>query len=228
MAVWSFVLSCFAIFLPFGIASVVMGHISRKQIANNSDTQNGMSVAFAGLVLSYIQMAAVVLIGLSIVSFWHRLNHELDRNPDTRAALLERIKYGDPSRPDKQVIAHRQKSIENALRLIVAKQEEYRASHADSYACSLDDLYNYVDDPELSNYIAQSAYKVDVFCRRGTTVGHVAQAVSRGTFNGPGAPIYCADQTGVIRRYGSDQANTLASVTALQDASCPDYGTPVE
>ncbi len=113
MAIASLALSFVAFMLPLGIASAVMGHVSRKQIAKSQGRQTGTGLAFAGLILSYLQLAVVALIGAGLVAMLFGLNRELDRHPDARAALVARFKLAIPiilTRPKSSSIARMQRT----------------------------------------------------------------------------------------------------------------------
>ena len=113
MAIASLALSLVVFILPLGIASVVMGHVSCKQIAKSQGRQTGTGLAFAGLILSYLQLVVVALIGAGLVAMLFSLNRELDRHPDARAALVARFKLAIPiilTRPKSSSIARMQRT----------------------------------------------------------------------------------------------------------------------
>ena len=229
MAVASLVLSFLAFFVPFGIASVVMGHMSRTQIAKSNGRQTGAGLAFAGLILSYLQFAVVAVMFLALIPVWHEMNHDLDRDQYVRAALVERFLSGDPSHPSAAALVQRHKDLIDALHLVRARQDSYRESHPEGYACSMNDLGSLGEDQELSLHLRESNYDFQALCRRVTDDGYVITAVPRNDSNPPDSPMYCLDQTKVIRKYYSlEQAREVTSTTFYQHESCPQDGETVE
>jgi hypothetical protein len=229
MAIASLALSFLAFIVPLGVTSVVMGHVSRKQIAKSNGQQTGTGLAFAGLIISYLQLVIAALVFLGAVSLVREMNREMDRDRDTRALLAERLKYGGTSDDiPPELAARHQKAALNAMRLIVARQDEYLASHPEGYACSLNDLENLDDDQELTSYVAQSGYSIYVSCRRVGDDGHVEVAVPRSTFNPPTAPVYCVDQTKIIRRHVVDFIHWVNVENFVENRFCPADGVPVE
>jgi hypothetical protein len=231
MAIASLALSFLAFIFPLGIASVVLGHISRTQIAKSNGRQTGTGLAFAGLILSYLQLIVVGLIGLGLVAAWQSLNRDLDRHPDARAALIERLKNGDPSHPSAaQIEEHRQNTVD-ALRLLAARQNEYLANHPDEgYACQ---LYLLGWDPagqnELTLHLRNSHYDIKIDQCRGTDDNRYAVvAIPRSGNNPPDSPVYCLNQTGVIRKYSASRTNDVNTAILFQHESCPQDGETVE
>jgi hypothetical protein len=83
-----------------------MGHISRRQIAKSQGRQSGIGLAFAGLILSYLQLVVVGLIGAGLVVMLFGLSGELNRHPDARAALVSSMEIPTiPARTKSRVIA---------------------------------------------------------------------------------------------------------------------------
>jgi len=220
MAVASLVLSFFAFFVPFGIASVVMGHVSRRTILRSGGTLKGTGIAFAGLVNSYLQLAACLLILLVFTSGITRFNYDLNRSPWDRAALVDAIE--NPTRALKTLAAgaKHQKEAVVALELIRDKQDTWIESHRDSgYACNLSDLGYYISDPsELGLHIRQSHYDIAIReCRDRNEIQYFVMAVPRSGENPEDSPVFCLDQTSVIRK-----------VDAAADIGCRTMGERVE
>jgi len=231
IAIASLALSFLAFILPLGIASVVMGHMSRRQIADSGGRQTGTALAFAGLIISYLQLVVVGLIGLSIVAAWRNVNAELDRNPNTRAALIERIKYGDPRHPSEaQIEEHRQNAVA-VLHLLAARQNDYLAAHPqEGYACQLYLLQlGETGDGEISVRLRGSHYDVKIDQCRGTgDQRYAVVAIPLSESNPPDSPLYCLNQTGVIRKYPASRANDVNTAILFQHDTCPDSGETVQ
>ena len=83
MALASLVLSFLSLIVPFGIAALVLGHMSRNRIAKSGGRLRGRWLAFAGLILGYIQVPVGALLFLGGVGFLYRFNQELSRHPVT-------------------------------------------------------------------------------------------------------------------------------------------------
>jgi len=230
MAVASLALSFLAFILPLGIASVVMGHISRSRIAKSSGRQCGMGFAFAGLIISYLQFGVVALLCLALVPVWNEMTRDFDRNPDLRAALLARIMYGDPNHPSGAALEQQRKDLIDALHLIRDRESSYHASHGEGYICPLYNLTN--DDEELNLHVKHSHTEIQVNCRDinptdASVHGYVATAVPRDE-NPAKASIYCLDQSDVIRKYGNDRIADVMARTFMQHEPCPQDGEPVD
>jgi len=232
MAVASLVLSFLAFIVPFGIASVVMGHISRRQIARSNGRQTGTWFAFAGLVLSYLQLAVVAVLVLAFVGVAIQMGNKLDHDPYVRAALVERLLQGDPRHPSAAVLAEHRQNLLDALRLIRSREDAYKDSRAGGYACNLFDLTN--DDPEINLHVTQSRYQIQIICRDfdpQNTVPHayVATAVPLSNFNPPDSPSFCLDSSGTILKYSTDYTSAaMTNRTFIGREPCPDDGEPVE
>jgi hypothetical protein len=230
MAIASLGLSFLAFLPPVGIVSVVMGHISRRQIAASQGRQTGSWFAFAGLILSYAQLLVMGFLFLLVISFGFEANHNLDRNRYVRAALVERILNGDPNHPSAAVMAKNGENLMDALHLIQARQETYQAEHSGNYACALNYLEPPGRDDELTAHVRNSHYALQLVCRRLNSDGRADQyavsAVPRSGSNPPNAPIYCLDETKVIRRY--TDANEVNGAVLYQHQPCPEDGQPAE
>src|ERR1019366_1923299 len=68
MALASLILSIFTFIVPLGVAAIVLGHISRAQIARSGGRQKGTGMAFAGLIIGYLQLALVSLVVVGMMS----------------------------------------------------------------------------------------------------------------------------------------------------------------
>ena len=229
LAIASLALSFLAFIVPLGIASVVMGHISRKVITGSGGRQKGTGLAFAGLIISYLQLAVVALIFVVAISLGYQANQKLGQDRYVRAALVERMLNGDPNHPSAAAMAQNDSNLRDALHLILARQEDYRKEHG-NYACNLNYLEPDNRDDELAAHVRDSHYGVRLFCRRLNDKGYVDEYTVTGfpdpESNPPNAPVYCADETKSIRRY-SDGASVI-SATQNHTDTCPDDGQAVE
>lgn len=233
MAIASFALSVLTFIVPVGIAAVVMGHVSRRQIANSQGRQTGTGWAFAGLIIGYLQLAVVALLMAAAVGFWRDLNRHLDHDPYVRAALVERIMNGDPDHPSAAVMAKNGKNLVDALRLIPARQEAYQARNSGTYACQLIYLENLGTDDELIVLVRNSHYGVQLRCgklndEKTAVVQYSVIAMPNPAANLPDAPSYCADETKTIRRYANTNTDGLSAILMYQRQSCPEDGEIVE
>jgi len=226
MAIASLALSFLAFIVPLGIASVVMGHMSRSQIARSNGRQAGTRLAFAGLVISYFQFFVVALLCLGLAAAWHRMNQEMGHDEFGRAALAEYFLHDARA----STTSNRQNAID-AMRLIHARQTEYLAAHPnEGYACGLSLLGS---DPtgadELNLHMVNSHYENKLYQCRGTNDRRYAVvAIPQSDSNPPNSPVYCVDQTGIVRRMGADFINDMARVFISEGGSCPQSGEPVE
>ena len=228
LAIASLALSFLALIPPVGIASVVMGHISRRQIAASQGRQTGTGLAFAGLILSYLQLAVMGVLFVVLICVGYQTNQNLNRNPDVRAALVERMISGDPNHPSAAMTAGSGENLMDALRLIEARQETYRTEHSGNYACSLNYLEPDSRDDELSVHVRNSYYSVKVICtgadEQGNAGHYAATAYPRS--EGSSGPVYCLDEKKIIRRYSD--ANALNEVASYHSLNCPEDGEAVE
>lgn len=229
MAVASFGLSFLGFIPPVGIASVVLGHISRKQIAASQGRQTGTGLAFTALILSYGQLFLVALIFCLVVAIAHELNAKMGGDRYFRAALLERIMNGDPNHPSAAVMAKNGSNLMDALHLIQARQDAYQAENG-NVACQLIYLEAAGREDELSVHVRNSHYSVQIVCRGLDSSGHVTQyavtAFPITEANPPNVPVYCFDETKTIRRYSD--ANEITGSVFYRHLPCPEDGQPVE
>jgi len=223
LAIACLALSFLAFIVPIGIASVVMGHISRKQIAQSDGRQKGTGLAFAGLIIGYLQFAVVVLIAMMTHAVWHKMNQELDHDEFARAAIVEKIKYGGQKSPG-DVEKQRHYAID-ALRLIHASQVDYLRVHPDSgYACEFQTLGW---DPSIANefdmYMNGSHYEMKIYeCRGADDPRYVVVAIPRSEANPPDSPVYCLDQSGAIRSSNGEWINDIVRIFINERKSCPE------
>lgn len=231
MAVASLVLSFLAFIVPLGVASVVMGHISRRQIARSNGQQSGAWFAFAGLILSYLQLAVVAVLVFVLVGLVLDMNKKLGREPYVRAALVERLTQGDPRHPSAAAAAENRNHAIDTLRLIRDREDSYKQSRPEGYACDLLSLTN--ADPELRQHAIESHYQFQVVCQpdlhTGVVHGYSVSAVARFDAKPDDAPAYCLDSTEMIRKYSfGEAADGMANRTFLGREPCPDNGELIE
>jgi Domain of unknown function (DUF4190) len=229
MALASLILSFFSLIVPFGIAALVLGHMSRNRIAKSGGRLRGGWFAFAGLILGYIQAPVGALLFLGGIGFLYQFNQELSKHRGVRGALVERIENGDPYKVTTTDEAKHQQTALDALRMIRARQDEYLRAHPDEgYACSLNQLgYELNPQSELGALVINSRYEVNIRqCKAANEVRYVVLAVPNSNFNLPDSPEFCMDSTGVIYKYRSDQVNDVTGrvVMAAHPELCPQYG----
>jgi hypothetical protein len=230
MAIASLGLSLLAMIPPFGIASVVLGHVSRRQIATSQGRQKGTALAFAGLISSYLQLLIVGVLFVVLIGLGYEMNQKFDHDQYLRAALVERILNGDPNHPSAAVMAKNGENLIDALHLIQARQDAYQAEHS-NYACHLIYLENLGTDDELIVHVRNSHYGVQVFCSglnasRTAVLHYAVTAMPNTESNPPDAPSYCVDENKTIRRYRD--TSELSAIVMFQGASCPEDGQPLE
>jgi len=231
MAVASLILSFFSLFLPFGIAAIVMGHSSRNRILQSGGRVSGRGLSFAGLILAYIQLPVAALLFVLVIGLAYQFNKELSRHPEDRAAFVWLIKNGGHTKatvPDDP--AQRQQSAIDALRLIRAREKDYLKSHPEEgYAGRTEDLGEPLNpENELGALIAKSKYNVRVQ-RNGFQPDPWYVALASPAQPYSTSPNFCLDSTGVIYQYSSDQEHdVLARVVAVEPELCPRYGERVE
>lgn len=232
MALASLILSFFSLIAPFGIAAVVLAHISRGQIAKSRGRLRGTWHAFAALILGYLQLVVVLLLAIAAGAFLLKFNQELNRNHWARAALVERLKYGDPHKVTASDEAMHQQNALQALHLIRGRQREYLAAHPDEgFACRLDQLgYQPTEESELRTFILNSRYDLKIYnCRAPYESRYVVLAVPRSDFNLPDSPVYCLDSSQIMRKYNTEQSpDAIARVAGKDRELCPQDGELVE
>jgi hypothetical protein len=229
MAIACLALSFLSFFLPLGIAAAVMGHLSRRQIAQSNGRQTGTGLAFAGLIICYLQFSIVLLVGMGIVSAVHEVNKNLDREPDTRAALVQ--KYGKIQQKSPAEVARQRREAIDALRLIGASESEFFAAHLErAYSCDFYPMgWDATRDNELNLHIVNSHHKVKIYqCGAGDNPIFSAVAIPWGDSNPPDSPTFCVDQTGVLRRYAASEVNELNRTLLTDRQPCPQSGEVVE
>ena len=232
MAVVSLILGFLSLIPPVGIAAVVFGHLSRSQIAKSAGRETGTGIAFAGLVLGYIQLAILGIFFLGILGVIQDFRHEMDNHPATQVALAERIAHGDPYSVNPAKSARQQESAIQALHLIRVQEVEYLAAHPDQgYACQ---LYLVGFDPagntELGTLMRESDYDTKfIRCSQISGPNYLVLSVPRSAGNPANAPVFCLDQVNGIEKYTPEQSRDAVAtiMTAIADP-CPLTGEHVE
>jgi Domain of unknown function (DUF4190)/zinc-ribbon domain len=230
LALASLVLSFFSLLVPFGIAAVVLGHLSRNQIARSGGKLRGTGVAFAALIFGYVQIVIGSALFLGAVGLLFQFNQELNRNPDARAALVDKIMHHNPKKLVAEDGGARQHYAIDALRIIREKESDYFRTHPEEgYTARADQIGNLLDSgTELGALVAKSEYNISI-ARIGLRPDpwYVAFAAPRADPNT--APNFCLDSTGVIYRYTPEQEHdVIAWIYGVNPQLCPVYGERVE
>ena len=143
---------------------------------------------------------------------------------------MERIVNGDPDHPLAAVIAKNGENLMEARHLTEARQDAYRDEHGGNNACDLNYLEPLGRDDELTGHVRNSHYAVKLICTgaddQGRAAHYAVTAYPRTESNPPNAPIYCLDESKIIRRYSNE--NDLNAVVSYQRLSCPEDGQPVQ
>ena len=232
MALASLILSIFTFIVPLGVAAIVLGHISRAQIARSGGRQKGTGMAFAGLIIGYLQLALVSLVVVGMMSVWREFRGNLDRESYLRDAILDRLAHGDPSKAKPERTARHQQSALAALRIIRDKQKDYLAAHTgEGYACQLYELgLDSLDDTEWKSLLVDSDYDIKILrCSLINGPNYVVLAIPRSDGNLADAITYCLDQANGIGSYDTDQArDAIPTVVTRVTEPCPQTGTHID
>jgi hypothetical protein len=200
MALASLILSPFAVFFPFGIAAVVLGHVSRSDIRASNGRRRGTGVAFAGLCIGYLGLLASILLLFSAQVVVLAGRNELAKAPYARAALAERLLLGDPYKVSPEEGFLHQRDAVSALRLIHDRQEAYRKAHPDrGYTCDIYALGT-GDDTESQVLRTRSRYGYQLTCPSYRGDAYVVTAVPNNDGNPTNSPLFCVDESGSIRK----------------------------
>jgi hypothetical protein len=242
LAVASLVCGFLGLMIPFGLAAVVFGHISRRQIAKGGGRENGSAVAFAGLILGYGQLAIFGVILLGFLGLVRDIRRDINNaDPNTREALLQRIAHGDPNAVTPAKSARQQEAAIQALHLIRAKEAEYIAEHPEEgYACQMYKVgFDPGGDTELNTLFRESDYDTKFF-RCGSIPAsapgtlllppmYLVISVPRSAGNPADAPVFCLDQVNGIERYTNDQwRDVLGAIATSHSDPCPLTGIHID
>lgn len=240
LALASLVTGFLALLPPFGLAAVVLGHLSRGQVAKSGGRQQGKTMAFAGLILGYGQLAIFAVLLLGFFGLMQDIRGDLAKHPDTRAALLDRLAHGDPNKVTPEKSARQEATAVQALHLIQAKETQYLAEHPEEgYACQMYQVgWDPGADTELDALLRESHYDTK-FIRCGSIPAtastpatgpmYVMLSIPRSEGNGAESPVFCLDSTNGIERYSSAQSgDAIAAIMTSRTDPCPLTGTHVD
>jgi hypothetical protein len=240
-AIVSLVCGFLGVMIPFSLAAVVFGHLSRAQIEKSGGRERGSGLAFAGLIMGYVELAFFVLILLGFMGVVRDLRRHFDAaDPNTRAALMQRLAYGDPNEVNPAKSARQQEAARQALRYIRAKQTQILAANpGDGYACQLSKVgFDPGSATELNTLLRESDYDTK-FMRCGPVPAstadpaggpmYVAISVPRSAGNPADAPVFCLDPLNGIEEYSTEQwRDALPAIVTSRFDPCPLTGTHVE
>jgi hypothetical protein len=231
LALASLLLSVFAFIFPLGIVAIVLGHISRFQIARSGGRQKGMGTALAGLLMGYLELGIVALAMLLFVGVWTESREFPKPRPNFVDLILDRLAEGDPAKVTPEKTARHRENTLAALRVIRDNQAAYLAAQpGQGYACQLDQLGLSVDDLPWMSLIRESDYDVRILrCSPLGAPSYVVLAIPRSEGNHAEAATYCLDPAHGIESYDIDQArDAIPSVVTRANDPCPLSGTHVE
>jgi hypothetical protein len=231
MALVSLTLSIFAFIVPVGVAAIVLGYVSRGQIARSVGRQRGMGIASAALVTGYLQVALIVLLALGMIGASREFHTNLDTQPRFRAALLEWLTHGNPGKVTPERTARHQASTLAALRMIREKQKNYLAAHlGEGYTCQFDQLGLDVAERDWRSLLMNSDYDIKILrCPLINGPNYVVLAIPRSSGNPADAPTYCLDQVNGIERYDTGQArDSIPKAVTRVTEPCPLTGAHVD
>jgi hypothetical protein len=246
MALAALALSVFAFIPPLGIAAVVLGHISSRDIAASQGKLNGKAIARAALIIGYVQM---FLLTVAAVVIWLVLGVTLQ--DFRRDALVQRVLRESSANATLNYASAREE--ENTARALViqmvAIEDQYYRGYR-NYRCSLSELSQVgvegstpAERRAFYERLQSSAY---IFELRGCdseksaspALGYKLTAVPRAPRMPPGSLIYCADETGTVLQTSSatsvdcfDQGYVILKPAAprIQKAAVePLVATPVQ
>jgi Domain of unknown function (DUF4190) len=211
MALAALALSVFAFIPPLGIAAVVLGHISSRDIAASQGKLNGKAIARAALVIGYVQM---FLLTVAAVVIWLVLG--LTLQDFRRDALVQRVLRESSANATLDYASAREE--ENTARALViqmvAIEDQYYRGHR-NYLCSVSELSQVgvegstpAEKRAFNERLQASAY---IFELRGCdseksaslALGYKLTAVPRAPRMPPDSLIYCADETGTVLQTSS-------------------------
>jgi hypothetical protein len=220
-------LSIFAFLLPLGIAAVVLGHMAEQRISSSAGRLNGKYLARAALWIAYIQMALVSLVLVTTWGLVRETAQGFQRDP-----LVQRlIRSSDAMQPlDPQSALEAEAAAQRIVYQFLAIQDQIRRrSDKSLYACRIGELIDTgmdgTTDAEKRAFgvrILESPYMYGISkCNPpgdgGPLQQYVLTAVPRSPRMPDGSAIFCADQSGAVRRLRGDGISL----------DCLDHGSPV-
>jgi|KBSMisStaDraftv2_1062788.scaffolds.fasta_scaffold213245_1 hypothetical protein len=185
-AIFSLICGIFFIILPFSFVGVIFGYIALSEIRKNPDRLAGKGFAVAGIALSYIGVALTVfLMGLGIYEVRKEsksLNraHQVTTVPSKKNAIL------------------------TAVRTLNTAEIAYLQRHPESgYSCSLSDLSSAWQIDSDLHAKETDGYTFELKCPTVKSGSRASKyqllAYPSADSKKPGAPVYCSDESDVIR-----------------------------
>ena len=185
-AIFSLFCGILFIILPFSIIGVIFGYIALSEIRKDPGRLKGRGLAIAGIALSYIGCALIVFVfGLGIYEI---------RKESKQASQKHTARTFLP----------RRNAILTAVRTLNTAEIAYSQRHPDTgYTCSLADLSTAWEiDTDLHDE-GTNGYNFDLRCSPVHSGGKVMKyrllAYPSAKSKKPGAPVYCSDESDVIR-----------------------------
>lgn len=222
-AIASLALSFLAFFLPLGIAAITLGHISRSEIAKSTGHLKGTALAFAALIIAYLQVLAVFLIIVPLMMSIWKSSHAPDESPHdsiARAALVEMLLMGRSDKePDAKQAEALQEHLLAAFQVIRYREHEYASRNATQrYTCKVHELGLETGELELRERL--SGYDIRCADHEDT---YIVTAVPR-RHELIDLPLYCMDSSENIWRYPKNYTFDRF----WQKADCPTDGQRIE
>ena len=175
LAIASLICSLIPFFLITPIVAVVLGHIALSQIKRSAGRLKGGGLAIAGLVLGYLSFVPIILIIAAIAI------------PNLLRAR----------------IAANEASAVQVVRGITTAEIHFATGHEQmGYTCSLTDLKESLENPELSSGTKNGYVFELVGCKAETPGGPntkfqvIAYPITK---RSTGRRAFCSDETAVIR-----------------------------
>lgn len=225
LATTALVFSILAFIPPFGLAAIVLGHVARRQRTGQSGP-NG-STALSALIIAYAQLA---LVAVGILILWPALDLSI-RDLRSDSMVQRVLKTHDMNQVPDYVTAREEESTAKSLMLQMAGIEsEHQRTHGPGYLCTISDLLSIggiegttpAESRAFAERIHQSRYSFEIqTCSSGdesavkpqyklTAVPRWPQtptgngnwcADEKGEATISCSPVYCADQSGVVRQF---------------------------
>jgi type II secretory pathway pseudopilin PulG len=240
-SVVSLVCAFFGIIIPFSLAAVIFGHLSRAQIARSGGRERGSGLAFAGLIMGYLELALFIFILLGFMGVVRDVRrHFNEADPRTRAALMQRLAYGDPNAMNPANRARQQEAARQALRYIRDQQTQYLTAHpGDGYVCQLWKVGSDAAGTAQLNTLLHDSGSDTKFMRCGPVPPSAADpaggpmyvviSAPRNAVNAADEPAYCLDPLNGIEEYSAAQwRDALPAILTSRFDPCPQTGTHVE
>jgi len=218
-------LSIFAFVLPLGIAAIVIGHIAERQ--TDEETANGNATARAALWIAYLQIALLTLILVVVGGLFYGTARGFQRD-----AMVQRVfRANDQMQPlDAESAREAEGAALTIVNQLIAIEDQIRRHREDGgYSCEFNEVIDTgldgTTDAEKKTFdlrVAQSPYAF-AFSHCNPTTGGIPSAayqltaIPRPPRMPEGSAIFCADQTGLVRR-----------VHGRTSLDCFDHGEPIQ